>query len=67
MICVLLHFIWCNLSVNMLKASNMSGSNTYATATSTSALTGFTVRPAWHVFRLRYEEKYGGGCESLDR
>ena len=52
------------LKVNIMKASNMPRSNMYASATSTSALTGFPVRPAWHVFRLRYEQKFGGRCES---
>lgn len=45
----------------------MPGSSMYATATSTSALTEFPVRPAWYIFRLRYEEKFGGRCESWDR
>jgi hypothetical protein len=44
------------VNIRILKASNMPGSNMYATATSTSALTGFPVRPVWHVFRLQYKE-----------
>lgn len=42
----------------------MPGFNMYATATSISALTGFPAKPAWHVFGLRYGEKYGGRCDS---